>query len=412
MNALSSDRSIALDLGSTTLAGRLVDSAGAVLAAAQVANPQCCHGADILLRLQRAHAGEAEQLQSLVIDGLRCLVRQLLDVAGCESGDIVSAAAAGNPGLTCLLLQLPVTDVLFPPHKPPFRELSSIPVNTIDLGLSVPLELFPPVSGFVGGDLAACLLALRASAPGTLLIDIGTNAELALWDGQRWWVTSAAAGPAFEGGNISSGMTLAAGAVTDVQRHGDRLQLTVAGNGEALGLCGSGLAALVAAARQGGLIDASGRILSADEVETNLVRYLVRHEGIWAIRYYRSAVAELLLTQADLRNFQVAKGAVRAGVQVLLDRGGFQPDHVPQVVLTGALGTALPVAALKMVALLPEPMLDKTSLVANGVLAGLQAYLNAINGRQKLAGLIASMQPFPLSGTPAFERHFLASLEF
>ncbi len=107
-------------------------------------------------------------------------------------------------------------------------------------------------------------------APGTLLIDLGTNAELALWDGHRWWVTSAAAGPAFEGGNISCGMVMAEGAVTDVRLAGDRLRLTVAGGGEARGLCGSGLAALVAAARQGGLIDATGRILAVDEVETNL----------------------------------------------------------------------------------------------------------------------------------------------
>jgi uncharacterized 2Fe-2S/4Fe-4S cluster protein (DUF4445 family) len=99
-------------------------------------------------------------------------------------------------------------------------------------------------------------------------------------------------------------------------------------------------------------------------------------------------------------------------VQVLLERSGFNAEHVPQVLVTGALGMALPVATLKRVALLPEPMLDKTSLVANGVLAGLQTYLNAIDGQHQLAGLMASMQPFPLSGTPAFERHFLAALEF
>ena len=96
-----------------------------------------------------------------------------------------------------------------------------------------------------------------------LLIDLGTNAELALWDGSRWWVTSAAAGPAFEAGNIAAGMVMGDGAVTDVRLPGDRLLLTVAGGGEARGLCGSGLAALVAAARQGGLIDATGRIRSA-----------------------------------------------------------------------------------------------------------------------------------------------------
>ncbi len=121
---------------------------------------------------------------------------------------------------------------------------------------------------------------------------------------------------------------------------------------------------------------------------------------------------ELLLTQDDVRNFQLAKGAVRAGTQVLLERSGFTPETVSQVLVTGALGTALPVEVLKRVALLPEPMLDKTSFVTNGVLAGLQAYLAAADGQQRLADLVNTIQPFPLSGTPAFERFFLAALEF
>jgi uncharacterized 2Fe-2S/4Fe-4S cluster protein (DUF4445 family) len=268
------------------------------------------------------------------------------------------------------------------------------------------------ISGFVGGDLIACLLALKDVPPGTLLVDIGTNAELALWDGSCWWVTSAAAGPAFEGGNIGTGMVMADGAVTDVQLDGDHLQLTVSGGGPPCGLCGSGLAALVAVARQGGLVDATGRILSADEVETNLGRYLVERGGSWAIRFHRSATGELLLTQEDLRNFQLAKGAVQSGVRVLLERGGFTPESSSQVLVTGALGTALPVEILKRVALLPEPMLDKTSFIANGVLAGLQAYLTAADGQRLLAELTSKIQPFPLSGTPAFERLFLAALEF
>ncbi len=178
------------------------------------------------------------------------------------------------------------------------------------------------------------------------------------------------------------------------------------------GLCGSGLAALVAAARHGGLIDVTGRILSADEVETNLGRYLVEQDSAWSIRFHRDASGELLLTQSDLRNFQLAKGAVRAGAEVLLGRAGFTPEGVSQVLVTGALGTALPVEVLKRVALLPEAMLDKTSFIANGVLAGLQEYLIATDGQQQLADLINVMQPFPLSGTPVFERHFLAALEF
>ncbi len=405
------NRHIALDLGTTTLAGRLLAPTGEVLVETQVVNPQRKHGADILVRLQQSHDGDGEELQALLIGGLCSLVTELIDKADCTPDDVTSVVAAGNPGISCLLRNLSVSSLLFPPHKPPYKELTRISVDEIDLGLSSPLELFPLASGFVGGDLIACLLALQDVQPGTLLIDVGTNAELALWDGDRWWVTSAAAGPAFEGGNIGTGMIMADGAVIDVQLAEDRLQLTVAGGGQPRGLCGSGLAALVAVARQAGLIDATGRILADDEVETNLDRYLVKDESSWAIRFHRDANRELRLTQDDLRNFQLAKGAVHAGTQVLLERAGFVPEDVSQVLLTGALGKALPIEVLKRVALLPEPMLDKTSFIANGVLAGLQAYLTATDGQQRLAKLTNTIQPFPLSGTPAFEKHFLEALE-
>jgi uncharacterized 2Fe-2S/4Fe-4S cluster protein (DUF4445 family) len=418
---------LALDLGTTTLAGRLLSPAGEILAEAQLANPQRELAADILLRLQLAHDGAGKNLQALLIDGLRRLIQQLCQTAGCRPDEVMASAAAGNPGMSCLLQALPVTALLFPPHKPPYKELVHIPVDELDLGLSVPLQLFPPISGFVGGDLLAALMDVESStpfnnstiqqfndstvSPGTLLIDIGTNAELALWDGRRWWVTSAAAGPAFEGGNIGAGMILTAGAITDVRLAGDRLRLSVAGGGQPCGLCGSGLAALVAAARQGGLIDAGGRILSPEEVETNLSRYLVKQGDSWAICFHRSAAGELLLTQTDLRNFQLAKGAVHAGVEVLLERCGIYAKKVPLVLVTGALGTALPIEVLKRVALLPEPMLDKTSFVANGVLAGLQTYLTSSDSQQRLAALMTTIQPLPLSGTPAFEKHFLAAMQ-
>jgi uncharacterized 2Fe-2S/4Fe-4S cluster protein (DUF4445 family) len=207
-------------------------------------------------------------------------------------------------------------------------------------------------------------------------------------------------------------MIMADGAVTNVRLVDDRLQLTVVGKGPPRGLCGSGLAALVAAARQGGLIDTTGRIFAADEVETNLGRYLVARDGTWSICFHRDAGGELLLTQDDVRNFQLAKGAVRAGIDVLLERAGFLPEGVSQVLVTGALGTALPLEVLKNVALLPEAMLDKTSFIANGVLAGLQAYLSAADGEKQLAALMTRVQPFPLSGTPLFEQYFMASLEF
>jgi len=403
---------IAIDLGTTTLSGSLVDSSGTILAAAKVRNPQQRLGVDILTRLNAALNGQGKKLQDLLVEQLHRLVAGLLDDADCLGENVGGIAVAGNPGMSCLLRNAPVDALLFPPHKPPFKTLLRIPPAEIDIGLYGQMDLLPPVSGFVGGDLVACLLAIADQKPGTLMVDLGTNAELALWDGRRWLVASVAAGPAFEEGNISSGMLHAPGAVTDVCLEGDRLVLTVAGGGQPRGLCGSGLAALVAAARRGGLIDASGRILPADQVETNLRSYLAGQNGAMAIRFYRDAEGELLLTQQDLRSLQLAKAAVHAGARVLCEKTGIPAADVQRVWLTGALGTSLGLDALKRVALLPEPMLDKTSFMADGVLAGLQAYLIENDRHKRLDELVATLQPLPLSGTPAFEKHFLECLGF
>jgi uncharacterized 2Fe-2S/4Fe-4S cluster protein (DUF4445 family) len=207
-------------------------------------------------------------------------------------------------------------------------------------------------------------------------------------------------------------MPLAPGAVTDVRCQGDRLELVVAGGARPAGLCGSGLLALLAEARRGGLIDAGGRIVAPAEVETNLARYLVPDGAGWSLVFHRDASGDLRLTQEDVRQFQLAKGAVRAGIEVLLERSGLTAGEVAAVVVTGAFGAALPGESMRGVAMLPESMIDRLFAVPNGVLDGMAEYLLDPRGPQRLAALLANIRPFPLSGTPAFEQRFLAALEF
>ena len=190
-------KSLAIDLGTSNLAGRLFSRNGNLLAERSLPNLQQKLGADILSRLQVAREEGSSALQVLLIKGLRELVGQLLKTAQASCDEIGSVALAGNPGMACLLLGHPAESLLFPPHRPTYKTLLSIPVDKIGLGLPVPLKLFPPVSGYVGGDLLAYLLGLGEPRPATLLVDVGSNAEIALWDGNRWWVTSAAAGAAF-----------------------------------------------------------------------------------------------------------------------------------------------------------------------------------------------------------------------
>jgi uncharacterized 2Fe-2S/4Fe-4S cluster protein (DUF4445 family) len=353
-----------------------------------------------------------------LVSGIEDLVEDLLDGAACSRSDIFAAAAAGNPGICHLLRNLPVEPILFPPHRP--RERAGVFLGPAELGLDlpIPLYLFPLVSGYVGGDLVAFLYGEEFCAspltphPSRFYLDIGTNGEMALFDGRKWRTTSVAAGPAFEGGEISCGMAVESGAVESVRLQGDSLRLSVIGGGPPRGLCGSGLAAAVAAALDGGLIDRRGNIVDPGEVATNLARCIVDTPSGRALRLYRDASVELLVTQQDIRNFQLAKGALKAGAECLLARAGLDSGQIREVVVTGAFGFSLAPEVLKRVALLPPNMVDKVRFAAAGALAGVCRLLTDPSGPDKVQHLAGALKPYPLSGTPAFEETFLASLDF
>ncbi|BCR03924.1 hypothetical protein DESUT3_09930 [Desulfuromonas versatilis] len=403
---------LGLDLGTTTLAGRLIDGAGKCLAEGKLANPQSAFGSDIIRRLEAARGGNAQKLQALLAQGIGGLIDDLLARAGRSRGEIAAAAAAGNPGICHLLRGLEVDSVLFPPHRPP--DCAGVHLEPRGLGLDLPvsLYLFPLVSGYVGGDLVAFLFAEPEPAASTFFLDVGTNGEMALFADGRWWTTSVAAGPAFEGGGISCGMAAKAGAVEQVRLDGDRLRLGVIGGGAPRGLCGSGLVEAVAAALEGGLMDPRGTLRDPGEVASHLSRYLVESPEGNALRLYRDASVELRLTQEDVRNFQLAKGAVQAGALCLLRRAGVAPEDLAAVVVTGAFGFSLASAALKRVAMLPETMVDKVRFVPGGALAGVCRLLADPEGPARAQALADRLKPYPLSGTPAFEQAFLAALDF
>jgi uncharacterized 2Fe-2S/4Fe-4S cluster protein (DUF4445 family) len=403
---------LALDLGTTTLAGRLIDRRGQVLAEGRRLNPQIERGADIISRLECVLQGEGPRLQALLTGGLNDLIGDLLQQAGADPQAIGAAAAAGNSGICHLLRQLPVESILFPPHRPVERSGLFLDPAELGLRLPAPLYLFPLVTGYVGGDLVAFLFSQEPHPDNSFYLDAGTNGEMALLAGGRWWTTSVAAGPAFEGGGIACGMLAQKGAVAGVALEGEGLRLDVLGGGPPRGLCGSGLVEAVAAALEGGLIDARGTIVDPLEVETNLARHVVETPGGRCLRLYRDALVDLLITQQDIRAFQLAKGAVRAGSECLLERAGLTADAIGQVVMTGAFGFSLTPRVLKRVAMLPENMVDKVRFTEAGVLAGCCRLLLDPEGPERARQLADAMRPHPLSGTPSFEKAFLRALDF
>jgi len=403
---------LALDLGTTTLGGRLLDRSGTTLAEAKRVNPQSVLGSDIIRRLDAALHGEGLRLQALLVEGIQSLVSELLGTVGEMPHSLAGAAAAGNPGICCLLRNLPVEQILFPPHRPRERQGAFLSPASLGLDLPVPLYLFPLVSGYVGGDLVAFLYGQKPRAFNSFYLDIGTNGEMALHVDGRWWTTSVAAGPAFEGGDISSGMPVTAGAVTGIRLEGDSLRLQVFGGGPPRGLAGSGLVEMVTVALEAGLLDDFGRIVEPEEVTTNLARLVAETPAGRVLRIYRDAGCELLVTQQDIRNLQLAKGAIRAGAECLLERAGIDAGLLAEVVVTGAFGFSLAPSALKRVAMLPANMVDKVRFVPGGTLEGVSRLLCETDGPGRVQALADSLQAYPLSGTPAFEKAFLHGLDF
>ena len=424
----SSDRlAIAVDLGTTTIAASLLDlSTGARLAAAGSLNPQRIYGADVVSRLASACASpdSLSEMARLVNAELERLAGELLVSAGAAPESVATVAIAGNPAMEHLLLGLPVTSLAFPPYRPLSTE--SRRISTVGLGWQTAVDayIFPQPGGFVGGDLVAFLYGAGVTGhqsfrpsrvPVTshrLFLDLGTNGEIALSTGERTYATSAAAGPAFEGGNLSCGMAALPGAVSGVTIEGERVGLTVIGGGIPLGICGSGVIETVAALLRAGVLAATGRLLSPAEIPSNLANRVVSRDGETAFLLYRDARSEVLLTQGDIRQVQLAKAAIRAGVEVLFERARIRYDAVREVVLTGSFGSRLVPEGVKNVGIFPGKMVEKCSFVTDGALAGVERALAVPGGFDAVDDLAAALRVVPLSGTPAFEKHFLEQMNF
>jgi uncharacterized 2Fe-2S/4Fe-4S cluster protein (DUF4445 family) len=425
---------VAVDIGTTTLAASLVDlGTGARLAEAGRLNPQRPFGADVVSRLEAALRSPEEhrEMTRLINESLEGLAAELLERTGRGWGELSRLALAGNPTMEHLLLGLPVESLAFPPYRPLFA--SGRTVATAELGWShdLPAEIFPLPGGFVGGDLVAFLygvrdwgLGTRDSGPmpfpvpspqspvPTLYLDLGTNGEIALAAGRRLYATAAAAGPAFEGGNLSCGMAALDGAISGVSLARGSVQLTTVGGSRPVGVCGSGVLEAVAELLHHGVLDCTGRLLPSEEIPSNLANRVTETGGERAFVLYRDARATVSLTQGDIRQVQLAKAAVRGGMEVLCERAGITMAEIASVVLTGSFGARISVDSLKRNGILTENMVHVTGFVPEGALRGAERALSLPGGLDEVEALAAGIRVIPLSGTPLFEKHFFSHMDF
>jgi len=399
----------AIDVGTTSLALALVDlRSGRRVAIGSALNPQVAFGADVLTRVGRAIEGEAAALRSAVVTETERLLLGMLAEAGAGPGELVEAIVAGNTAMTRLFFGADVAPIAAAPYEGEF----AVPLVATgeDLGMSrlpgLRFESLPSISAFVGGDIVGGLLATALSerdAP-TLLLDLGTNGEIALRTSEGLFASSTAAGPAFEGAGISNGMRAEPGAIERAElRDGDLVVETV-GDKPAVGVCGSGLVDVTAALLAAGALDASGRLLP----EGALASRIADTDGARQV-----ALADgVTLTQNDIRQLQLAKGAVGAGIGLLLEEAGLVPDDVDEIVLAGGFGLHVRPAALVAIGLLPKWWGERVSFAGNSSLAGAELALASSGARAAARRLAQEVRTLDLAAHPAFEQRFLGELAF
>lgn len=406
---------LAVDIGTTTLVAALTDLRdGRELAVASSLNPQARYAQDVLSRIQMA--SQAEGLRTLhkdLICELNRLIGELVARAGLSANHIYEAVFSGNTTMLHLALGASPASLGEYPFTPVLTGGLHEPAAQIDLAISPHgLIYLPPIlSAFVGADITAGILATRlASLPGvSLFVDIGTNGEMVLAIDGRLTATSTAAGPAFEGMNISCGMRASRGAIEAVLLRDHAVQICTIGQAEPAGVCGSGLLDAVGELVACHAIDKQGRF------QPDGFHGKAAGKELWEFMngalVFRLA-GPVYLSQKDIRQVQLAKGAIRAGIELMLRANHLSAAQVDRILVAGSFGCHLRPASLIHVGLLPRDFAGRIEFVGNTSKTGAQAMLLNHPARHDLKTLIQSIQPFDLASHPEFQETFVDSLYF
>jgi uncharacterized 2Fe-2S/4Fe-4S cluster protein (DUF4445 family) len=398
----------AVDVGTTVLKAELLDpGSGEPYVRASLTNPQGAYGSDVLKRLDAARdVPKRADLRELLLQGIGRLLTFASQEAGVPLGAAERCVLVGNAAVTALFFGDEAHDLSVSPHRSPYEGSGLLPVDPRDLGLSGGEAFFLPVlGGFVGSDVTAGLVAsgvLEAEGP-RLFIDVGTNGEIALAHGGDVWVSSVAAGPALEGGHLTSGMPAVPGAVEGVDRDASgTVRFRVLGGEPPRGFCGSGVIDLVALMLDEGIMDPTGELDPDHEsvTEDRGVRFFLPDPEAPSLR----------MTQEDVRSVQLAAGAVRAGRAILLKDCGLGERDLSGVVLTGAFSARLNVRSARTLGLVP-PAPCPVQIQADGALTGAALCAADPLVREQALGLAGRVVHVNLVEN-GFEGAFLKSLDF
>jgi len=416
---------LVFDLGTSTLVGKLISLLdGHEVAAISHLNSQIRHGTNVISRLQfiRDNKDGLQRLHDLLLKNLNDITERLLEVGELRPEEIFIAAAAGNTTMQHILLSLDPSGIAEAPFSPVITK--GIVVKAEEVGLKFHPEallyVMPAKSGYIGGDLISVILASDAAEQDSEMVlglDLGTNGEIFLGNRKRLLTCSTAAGPALEGAKISYGVIAKVGAIEGVRMAGDEIRYQIIGNVKPKGICGSGLVDLVAVLLHCGIIDHEGLIQPTNNGElASLNSRLVERSGVFDFLIASSEESHnghpIYLTQKDVRELQLAKGAIAAGIQSLLNEMNIGVDDIHHVHLAGALGNYINPFSAMRIGLIPAVNPDIIRSIGNAASTGASMVLLARNSWHMAELLADFIDHIELSHRADFNQHFIEHMDF
>jgi len=438
---------LALDIGTTTVVGAIVNlNNGAVAAVKSTLNGQASFGADVISRASYAMLEDdgLATLQTRIVETINTLFDELLALSGIARENVYEAVAVGNATMMHLLLGIDPEPIAVAPFIPAIEQAVTFPARAIGLRLHphARVSTLPHLGAYVGADIVAGVLATGLARSEDqkwrVYIDVGTNGEIVVGSSTRTLSTAAPAGPAFEGAQIKSGMRASDGAIEGVEISDDvHLQIigratssidsedtaTKTARGEdarkadlkPIGICGSGLVDAVAQLIECGIVDASGRLLRADDlrgrVSDKLIARLVEQDGIRGF-LLSDPESNIVLTQPDIRALQFAKAAISSGVDVLMQKLGFTANDIHEVLLAGSFGSYINPASARRIGLVPWVPVERIIAVGNAAGEGAKIALLSFREREAAQRIPDFVEYLELSGNAEFNDVFTDALAF
>lgn len=404
LDPMDGDYGFAVDIGTTTVAVYLYNlKNGSCIERVTFMNPQQSFGADVISRIEKASSGQAEQLQQAIRSAIE---KTFLSVMRKRDLTVTSAVITGNTAMLYLLIREDTT----PMTAAPFEIDNYLGTTVTGLFAALPeMKVYLPrtAAAFVGSDITCSMLAcgMHESNDTVLMVDIGTNGEMGLLHNGKLSVCATAAGPAFEGAGITYGMSAANGAIDSVSASDGIIRHTVIGGGEATGICGTGLIDTAAMLLDTELIDETGCIEEENEAYE---AYLTEYDDFPAVRLSEN----ILITQQDVRQLQLAKAAICAGIDTLLETAGIAPEDVDTFYIAGGFGRYINTASAATIGLFPKELAPRAVAVGNAAGAGASMLLLSKGLMDTADKLASEAEVVDLSTSPIFMEQYIERMHF